>query len=175
MISETWFNKRHTDQAMSIPGYNLYRRDRPRRRAGGVAIYITTKVQSNLYLPMTVDNRIELLWIKAGLNKNMLYNGVLYHPPTTSVHAYTVDELLEYIQLTIDNIMSSDDSAIIILAGDCNQLSDASVQALGLISVVDKPTHKGKKLDRIYTSQPLYNNSKVVQSPIKTFHRAYYS
>jgi len=49
---------------------------------------------------------------------------------------------------------------------------DASMQAMGLISVIYEPTHQGHKLDRIYTSQPLYTNNKVVQSTTNTAHKA---
>jgi len=85
---------------------------------------------------------------------------------------YTVAELIKHLQLTIDSIMDSDDLAIIVLYGDFNQLRDDSMQAMELISVIDEPTHQGHKLDRIYTSQPLFINYKVVQSTINTAHKA---
>ena len=41
VISETHFKpSKHSDSMMNIAGYTLFRRDRPRRRGGGVAIYI---------------------------------------------------------------------------------------------------------------------------------------
>ena len=64
VISETWFKVRHTDSILLLPGYNLFRRDRKRRRGGGVAIYITDDVKSELYKPSNDDDRIELLWVK---------------------------------------------------------------------------------------------------------------
>jgi len=44
VISETWFKSHHTDQAVGIPGYNIFRKDRGARRGGGVRIYITDKI-----------------------------------------------------------------------------------------------------------------------------------
>ena len=44
--------------------------------------------------------------------------------------------------------------------------------ALGLISVVNKPTHLDHFLDRLYTTQPLYENVKVIKSTIITEHSA---
>jgi len=98
-----------------------------------------------------IDDRFELLWITAQLNGNVLYIGALYHPPVTSKLQYTAAELIQHLQLTIDCITDSDDLAIIVLSGDFNQLCDDSLQAMGLISVIDEPTHQGHKLDRIYT------------------------
>ena len=43
---------------------------------------------------------------------------------------------------------------------------------LGLINIVDQPTHEGHKLDRIYVSRPLYPTVKVISSGIKTKHLA---
>src|SRR5206468_10097833 len=64
IISETWFKAHHTDQAMKLPGYVIYRRDRKKRRGGGVAIYIVHSVRSELYIPPNDDSRLEILWIK---------------------------------------------------------------------------------------------------------------
>ena len=39
VITESWLKKRHPDSMFNIPEYNNFRRDRPKRRGGGVAIY----------------------------------------------------------------------------------------------------------------------------------------
>jgi len=38
VITETHFKVKHSDSAVSIDGYNVFRRDRARRRGGGVAL-----------------------------------------------------------------------------------------------------------------------------------------
>jgi len=40
VISETHFKSKHTDNLFKIEGYQLFRRDRPERKGGGVAVYI---------------------------------------------------------------------------------------------------------------------------------------
>ena len=40
IISETHLKRKHTDETFNINGYQLFRRDRPGRRGGGVAVYI---------------------------------------------------------------------------------------------------------------------------------------
>jgi len=48
VISETWLKSHHTDQAVGITGYNIFRKDRGVRRRGGVGIYVTDKIQSRV-------------------------------------------------------------------------------------------------------------------------------
>lgn len=43
---------------------------------------------------------------------------------------------------------------------------------MGLFGVAYLKTHKGHNLDRIYCSQPIYDNTKVVTSTISTAHKA---
>ena len=43
---------------------------------------------------------------------------------------------------------------------------------MGLINVVEEPTHQGHKLDRIYTSMDIFNSTRVIQSTVKTAHTA---
>ena len=42
---------------------------------------------------------------------------------------------------------------------------------MGLINFVNVPTHRCNKLDRIYSSQPVYKTCKVITSTIHTAHK----
>jgi hypothetical protein len=174
VISETWFKMRHTDKILTLAGYNLFRRDRKRRRGGGVAIYVADSVKSDIYSPPGDDPKFEVLWVKTCVTAVPCYIAALYHPPTSSKVGYTVDNLLDYLSCAIDNIVRTNNNLapIIILAGDFNQLRDTSLQAMGLINAVNVPTHKGHCLDRVYTNEPLYLAAKVVQSTVPTAHKA---
>ena len=46
VVTETHFKKKQADGVVTEPGYMLWRRDRQRRRGGGVAIYVKTSLQS---------------------------------------------------------------------------------------------------------------------------------
>ena len=59
---------------------------------------------------------------------------------------------------------------VIVIAGDFNQLPVDRLTALSLLSIVNKPTHMGHYLDRIYCTQPLYPNVKIISSSIDTKH-----
>ena len=39
-VTETWFNSKNTDDTVAIAGYTLIRRDRLKRKGGGVCVYI---------------------------------------------------------------------------------------------------------------------------------------
>jgi len=62
VVTETWFKNQHTDYAVALPGYTLFRRDRPRHR-GGVAIYARSDLNCKLcdITAAPVDRRLELL------------------------------------------------------------------------------------------------------------------
>jgi hypothetical protein len=96
----------------------------------------------------------------------------LYHPPPNSNVLYTPDELIKYISETLDEISDNSSDSVFIIAGDFNQLRDSDFISLGLINVVEEPTHQGHKLDRIYTSMDLFHSTRVIQSTVKTAHKA---
>ncbi len=45
IVSETWFKAKHLSSTLGLPGYVLYRHDRPKRTGGGVAIYVSASMQ----------------------------------------------------------------------------------------------------------------------------------
>jgi len=77
VITETHFKAKHSDGAVEIAGYNVFRRDRERRKGGGVAVYVNSAQQAIVWRPSADDNTFELLWIRTC----KLFIGVLYHPP----------------------------------------------------------------------------------------------
>jgi hypothetical protein len=133
-----------------------------------VALYITDSVRSERF-STTVDERFEILWIKTWVNNRECYIAAVYHPPEPK---YPTDELLSHIESVIDGLNNSNPNSLIIVAGDLNQLSNDKMCALGLLSIVKEPTHAGHLLDRIYTSEPIFPNVKVLKSAINTKHCA---
>ena len=173
IVTETWLKNHHSTELYHIDDYICHRRDRQRRRGGGVAIFAKADMKSELFIPPGDRDEFEILWIKVdrptGSNH---YVGALYHPPKP---VYCVSDLVSFIESTLDYIMASDVSTsppLISLSGDFNQLNHIDILSLGLLPAFYAPTHKGHNLDRIYVSQPAYSNAKVVQSTVVTEHRA---
>ena len=97
--------------------------------------------------------------------------GALYHPPKTQ--SYKEEDLVACIVDSVDEIMTAFPSALIILAGDLNQLSDKVIaERTGLESIVIQPTRGTAFLDRVYVSMPCYDNVQVITSIIKSDHKA---
>ena len=169
VIGETWFKKKHDENITSVQGFVCYQRDRVGRVGGGVAIYVTDSVDSNIYNPLGDYNTFEILWVKCKINSVDCFIAGLYHPPKP---LYPVPDLFNFLSCTIDSIVDNYTNSCIVIAGDCNTLSDSSFFDLGLLLSVKVPTHKGHFLDKIFVNQPLYQNVKAVRSSIKTEHAA---
>ena len=166
-IAETHFKSRHTDSVVAVDGYTLYRRDRTGRRGGGVAVYVRSTIKSSEWNYRHNDRMFELQWVRLGINT---FVGSLYHPPKP---VYQATDLLEYIEGCVEEICLDYPSAIIMIAGDFNQLPDQDLQErTGLLQIVHQPTRGSGCLDRIYVSHPLYNSVSVVASVVKSDHKA---
>ena len=61
VLAETWMKAHHTENAVQIPGYSVFRRDRQRRRGGGVAIYVKDSMNGSIVqFPAMYEENIEL-------------------------------------------------------------------------------------------------------------------
>jgi hypothetical protein len=49
VIAETHFKLKHSDAAVAIDEYTIFRRDRQGRRGGGVALYVRSNIQSSVW------------------------------------------------------------------------------------------------------------------------------
>jgi len=172
IIAETWFKPaKHNDSIVGLPGYVLYRRDRLRNKGGGVAIYLRSSIQATQFFPSCSRGpqskeyaSLEVVWVTFAEGGRDYYVCSIYHPPNP---IYPTSNLLLYLEsVTEEIIMGPALFPIILLAGDFNQLHDDDVLALGYENLVLAATHKGHKLDRLYVTQPIYSNVKVVKTSI---------
>src|SRR6218665_3183726 len=80
VITETHLKPRHSPSLIKIDGFNISRRDRLKRRNGGVAVFVRGDYPAS-EVPMEVDSRIhELLWVKVRMPRGFVLIGALYHP-----------------------------------------------------------------------------------------------
>jgi len=166
VISETHFKEKHTDSVVSIPGHVLYRKDRKRRRGGGVAVYVRSTIYSSLWCYSREDPTYELLWVQAG----SVIVGALYHPPKPQ---YSQQSLMNYIESVVEELSSQFPGKVIVLAGDMNQLAERDIiERTGLTPIVYQPTRGSNVLDRIYVSDVCYSVVRVVKSTVKSDHQA---
>jgi hypothetical protein len=171
IISESHLKAKHSDSAFNIDGYSMYRRDRNGRRGGGVAVYTRSSLDTQEWVYEKNDLRFELLWVRIRMSVDRdFFMGALYHPPKA---LYNDNELIDYIESSMQVILETYTSSIIIIAGDLNKLDDNQITLrTGLLSLVHQPTRGENCLDRLYTSEPVYDGVSVVKSAAKSDHLA---
>jgi len=160
-ITETWWDSSHDWHAV-MDGYRLFRKDRPTRRGGGVALYVREQ-QECIELCLGADEkRVESLWFRIKGQSHMGDDivGVYYRPPDQEEE---VDEAF-YRQL-----QAASQSQALVLMGDFNHpdinwedhttrqvQSRRFLQSIDdnfLNQVVEEPTRKGALLDRVLTNK----------------------
>ncbi|PKU26818.1 hypothetical protein llap_22878 [Limosa lapponica baueri] len=81
-VTETWWDSSHDWNAV-MDGYVLFRKDRPARPGGGVALYVREQLEC-IELSLEADEeRVESLWVRIKGQANMRDTvvGVYYRPP----------------------------------------------------------------------------------------------
>ena len=166
VISETHFKTKHSDSVVSIPGYMVLRRDRNGRRGGGVAVYARSSLQPAVVRFAEDDPKFEVLWVRIG----SMFFGAVYHPPRP---LYRAESLVDYFEACVAELQRDFPSSLVVLAGDFNQLSDSDItERTGFVQLVNRPTRGASILDRIYASYPHYSAVHVVQSTVRSDHKA---
>jgi hypothetical protein len=152
-LSETWLNDSIPSSLFTISGYcPLIRLDRSDgRRAGGVAVYVTSAIPIKRRSDLESSD-FELLWIVLKMGSNNLFCGICYRPPGGDSDANT--SFLQNLQTCLDKINTKPDS-FVILIGDFNthydpsNMSDSSdfgcllyrwMQCNNLFQVINEPT-----------------------------------
>ena len=108
-ITETWLDDSHTDDSISIEGYNIVRRDRV-THAGGVIMYIRSDLAYNHRGDLQNDN-LEDLWIELLLHKTKpIFVGTCYRAP----HNNNFKDCLE------STLSKLDSNCVTFILGDFN-------------------------------------------------------
>jgi hypothetical protein len=170
IITESHLKKKHATSTFLIRSYELFRRDRLARRGGGVAIYAKSSISPTEWIYYKNNSDFELIWVKLEVGGRMVLVGGIYNPPKA---IYEENKLIEYIEECVIHISSTFANPLILLSGDFNQLKDETVVAVtGLYSIVNQPTRQSSYLDRIFVSEPVYDNVKVIKSVTRSDHLA---
>ena len=171
VLSETHLKKKNTPDIISINNYDIIRKDREGRRGGGVAIILKNNIKYKESIECIPNSEYELLWIELTFDHNIVILGALYHPPKPN---YRTEDFIKHLEDTVYIINENYGiKSQIILAGDFNTMpNNQLIESTGLLEIVDRPTHEGNQLDRIYVSNVWYEHIKVFRSTINTDHMA---
>jgi len=135
-----------------------------------VAIYVS-EAYNSAALTVTGDTRtLELLWVLVEAPPQPILVGALYHPPK---YSYPVEEMYEFIETSLDELLCQHPDASVVLAGDFNKLNVTEISVRkGLLPLVKTPTRSGKILDMLMISPPQKYQVKVIRFAVRTDHSA---
>ena len=161
-VTESWCNNDIFDSELSIPGYVLFRKDRPLdNKGGGVLLYVSDSLTAVEWSPKTQFP--EQIWCKLNVNgNNDLLVGVCYNSRN--------DNLFPNNDALIQELIREVSTQHILLMGDFNygginwhsfQASEASSQQFldcledcFLTQHVTEPTREDSVLDLVITDEP---------------------
>jgi len=163
-ITESWANSDIADAELMVPGYDLFRKDRPvNSRGGGVLLYVKSIFHAVEYHPRTAFP--EHIWCTLDVDggKNLLV-GVCYRTPNNDIFNFDNNKRLN------DLIVELGGSEMLLLMGDFNypdinweDLSASSVSGQMfvdtledhfLVQHVKNNTRKDSLLDLVITNEP---------------------
>jgi len=126
---------------VGIPNYTLFRRDRLRGKGGGVCAYVRNSISCSVFVPGSdVESRpsdVEILWLVFSLRDCHYFMACCYHPPKPQ---YNTSVFIDVLSSDIDYINSLYPDAVIIIAGDFNQLNTSFLDVdHGLVQMVSSP------------------------------------
>lgn len=84
-LSETWLHKNSPSAALSVPGYNIFRRDRPEGRGGGLMFYFRDNINCR-QIQWKHDDVLECIGLNITLSPQMSFSLIgLYRPPSSTL------------------------------------------------------------------------------------------
>lgn len=170
LVTESWFTCNYSDDDLGLDGFTLYRRDRPRRKGGGICVYARSSVSCCIYQPANVADckEVEIMWVQLQYSNCKFFIAVCYHPPKP---VYPVETFISQLSDGIDSIISNHADFVLIVAGDFNGLdTDFITNNFGLYQLVKSPTHGSHILDKFFVSMPDIYKTNVFKSLVKTKH-----
>ena len=179
-VTETWLDENITDDAVALPNYQIFRKDR-NRHGGGVAIYAHHSLPVR-YLPDFNIDSVEFICVEVKLQSKSIIVGCCYRPPGSRANA---NVFLENFQQILNLMFVNSPDSIFIL-GDFNdrclvwednhRTSELGVKFRDLIEnnilfqIIKDPTYVTNNyqslLDLIITDSPGYVLDSGVGNPI---------
>ena len=173
-VSESHLGPQITDNEISLPNYQIFRKDR-NRRGGGVCVYVNDCIAVTRLPDLEIDN-IEIVWLKLNFNGNTIYFGTCYSPPGQSIEEITY--FLETLENHISEILRRTPNHMLILTGDFNDRTtewhsphtDSElgphlynlIHSLHLSQLITEPTRNHNILDLLITNNP----TRIIESGV---------
>lgn len=168
-VTETWLTRNIADNVISIPNYVFYRLDRGVGKGGGLGIYVSKNIKSEIINSVNTvpDNNLENIWIKLHLKNKILAVGNIYRPPHGNMNMAIdqLDQALSVILPVVDDIICVGDVNVNLL-NLLNPLS-RTFETYNFTQLISEPTRvtntTASLLDPIFITNPsLVSQSNVI-------------
>lgn len=98
-LTETWLDEDIEDISVAIPGYTIYRKDRPGKNThGGVAMYVKDDLQGTPIVVTVLDHLVQLemegMWLKIRIGEVSFIVASIYRPPHPATAASIPSDLV---------------------------------------------------------------------------------
>ena len=171
-LSETWLNSKHSDEILSIPNYEILRRDTTQSGHTGLVVYIHNNVYPFIRRRTDLEpSNIECIWIeiKCSMSSPLLLGYLYRHPDSTDDWVENFVQMMDAVQLNNRDILLQGDFNFNLL--ELKPSWQSTFTLFGLTQLVNKPTRisltKTSLLDHIYTNNAaLFTNIDVPENSI---------
>ncbi|XP_035668168.1 uncharacterized protein LOC118410520 [Branchiostoma floridae] len=170
-ITESWANADVPDDVLSMPGFQLFRKDRLGQKGGGLVAYISDTIPARRLQDLE-DKDLEVVWIEVRPRRlprsvPVIVLGIVYHPPCRN-NKVGNDQMLYHLVNTIDAIHRRQPQAGILLCGDVNRLPLRRIHAAHptLKQIVKQPTRGSAILDVVITNLAQFYGEPQIIAPI---------
>lgn len=168
-VCETHLKTKHDHDCIKINGYVIYRRDRLKRKGGGVAFIYKEDHTAKILTDDELNSRYEFIWTLLNYCGTQYICASAYHPPNAS---YANADILLYLENCITHIHTTYPNVNIIISGDFNQLNSDQIEThTNLTEIVRGPTRGNNFLDRIYYFGRPYQHIKIITPSLKSDHK----
>ncbi len=160
-ITESWLSPDIPDSSISIPGYNLFRKEPIGTSGGGVCVYVNQNIPCKL-LEFRDQTELESIWISMRPHSlprevTSIVVGVVYHSTSNGEPGNII--LRKHVQKNLDAALLKQPNALIILTGDFNTNSNGFkqkyiTQVNNLKQLVTFKTRDSGILDWLFTNIP---------------------
>ena len=171
-LSETWLSSKHSDEILSIPNYEILRRDASQRGHTGLVVYIHNNVYPFIRRRTDLEpSNVECIWIeiKCSMSSPLLLGYLYRHPDSTDQWVDNFVQMMDKVQLNNRNVLLQGDFNFNLLEPKPSWQSTFAL--FGLTQLVNKPTRISLQstslLDHIYTNNSsLFTNVDVPENSI---------
>lgn len=156
-LNETWLNSNHTDAMLSIPNYQIIRRDTAKHGHTGIAVYIHNTLHPFIKRRTDLESmEIESIWLEIKCSKSspLLLAYVYRHPDSKDKWLDDFVQMMTKVPIKNRNILILGDFNFNMLKPQ--PVWNSVFTLFGLQQLVDKPTRVSSTsatlLDHIYTN-----------------------